>query len=524
MRHSPVARKRPTVESRTAPESRVDLFLHAHRGGIVAALCGYAVIRVLLFAAAFPLFNNVDEQLHFDSIVSFAQGRLPGPELPLIDSASAQLISRYHSFEYMVPLESLRRDHLDIPRTQLPPDFQNALYHSSFDYWSHVTNIEIQSPPLYYAVGALWYRLGAALGMRDWRLAYWVRFLNSIAFALLVWLSYGFVRLVYPTRVFVSLGVPALIAVFPQDVFFGMNRDVLSAPLVAAALLLMMQGLRTELGRHRYLPAGAFLVGLTFLVNVANVVLYAALAATLWLWLRQPHQTLRRKIWVTTASALAALVLPVLWMLRNYLVIGDLTGSKAKVQALTWTVQPFSDILDHPMFSWDGLSYFLLNNTRSFWRGEYVWHGERMSSAVADWFYVGSSFLLILVFVVHFVARRKTASTMQRLAGLQALWLVAGYVLFLAVISVLFDFHECFYPSRLHPFFVSGRIISGALLPFALMYVIGLEVAVGRLRNRVHPALVLVAVMLFTTVSEIVVRSPAFSSAFNFFALSLHPS
>ncbi len=93
-------------------------------------------------------------------------------------------------------------------------------------------------------------------------------------------------------------------------------------------------------------------------------------------------------------------------------------------------------------------------------------------------------------------------------------------MLFLAVISLPFDFHDCAYPSRLYPYFVSGRIISGALLPFVLIYASGLELVTNRLRKWVPPVAVLACLMLFITVSEIRVRSVVFSSPYNFFALS----
>jgi hypothetical protein len=126
----------------------------------------------------------------------------------------------------------------------------------------------------------------------------------------------------------------------------------------------------------------------------------------------------------------------------------------------------------------------------------------------------------VALFVLDFVSRRRAISPLQRLAGFQAAFLVASSVLFLAVISLPFDFHDCAYPSRLYPYFVSGRIISGALLPFVLIYASGLELVTNRLRKWVPPVAVLACLMLFITVSEIRVRSVVFSSPYNFFALS----
>jgi hypothetical protein len=58
------------------------------------------------------------------------------------------------------------------------------------------------------------------------------------------------------------------------------------------------------------------------------------------------------------------------------LVIGDLTGSRAKIAIPGWTTKPWVKLLAHPLFSLGGAGYFGGNLVRSFWRGEYVWHGN----------------------------------------------------------------------------------------------------------------------------------------------------
>ena len=40
---------------------------------IIAGLCLAAAIRVFAFSAAFPFFNNVDEQAHFDMVFEILQ-------------------------------------------------------------------------------------------------------------------------------------------------------------------------------------------------------------------------------------------------------------------------------------------------------------------------------------------------------------------------------------------------------------------------------------------------------------------
>jgi hypothetical protein len=206
-------------------------------------------------------------------------------------------------------------------------------------------------------------------------------------------------------------------------------------------------------------------------------------------------------------------------MLRNYLVFGDLTGSRAKTHELTWTVKTFPELFHHPLFSLHGASYFLSELTRTFWRGEYAWHGQALQSMWADRFYLLSSALLIAICLVDFALNRKALSDTHRWVSWQALVLIATSVLFLAAISLAFDFHDCGYPSRPLPYFVSGRIISGVLLPFVSLYAIGLEWMANRLRRWVPPVVLVACLMLLITASEIRVRRTVFSSPYNFFAL-----
>ncbi len=513
-----------TTVSRGA-QSGAEVFVRTHSDQIALALCTFAALRILIFAAAFPLTNNIDERFHLATVQMYAHGEIPGRELPRINPEAARTLILYWSPEYNHSQERLKARDVIGPLYRLSPEGQNSIlakefYASQLDRWLARPNFEAQSAPLYYMVAAGWYKMGAVLGMQDWRLEYWVRFLNPLVYALLVWFSYQFCRTVYPRDTFLQIAVPALIAVFPQDVFFGMNRDVLSAPLSAAVLLLLIKTLKNEPNANRLLLLGSFFTGLAFLASVSNFVLFGPLVVTLWMYARRSFDTAGRQARIVAINLLAVGVLPSLWMLRNYLVMGDLTGGKAKAHELTWTVKPLGAMFHHPLFSFHGLAYFLVNLTRSFWQGEYTWHQAPMRSAVADRFYLVSSAALAVLFILDFIARRRSTLWLQKMAELQSLFLVAGSVLFLAFISLLFDFHECAYPSRAYPFFVSGRIISGALLPFVLIYASGLELVANRLRRWVPPLLVVGLLILFITVSEVRVRSAAFSSPYNFFALS----
>jgi hypothetical protein len=99
-------------------------------------------------------------------------------------------------------------------------------------------------------------------------------------------------------------------------------------------------------------------------------------------------------------------------------------------------------------------------------------------------------------------------------------------VAFLALLSIQFDFGNCINPSRQHPYFTSGRLLSGALIPFALSYVYGISCLCRLVTSRfcqarwidtASPLVLLGVIVVFSQVSEIVIIRPVFTSEHNWF-------
>lgn len=499
---------------------RIDDFLRTRQVVIVAGICFFAAVRIFIFSAAFPLFNSTDELDHFATVYEYAHGIPPGKDLPLLGPDLARTLALYNSGEYLTPERTLQRFRVDVPIERLPVELQRRKYQYLFNYWLTQRNIEAQSPPVYYVVAAGWYKVGEALGVKGWGLPYWVRFFNVVVYALFVWVSYLFVKQVYPEREFVCVAVPALLAVLPQDVFFGMNRNILSPLLAALILLALMRSLRKERSSYFFLIAGGLLTGVAFLNDVSNAVLFGILAFIFFIRMSRgvTTGTVSREFGAVAASAAAAVVPALLWMAHNLAIAGDLTGSRAKLAHLGWTVKPWREMWRHPIFSAHGTYYFLQHLMQTYWRGEFFWHGDPMRWAVADWFYVVSSYFLCIVFAVYWI-RLKHDGSLPWLSGLVSIYLLLASLVFLAGLSLAFDFHECFYPSRAYPYFVSGRIIAGTLLPFAMVYAVGFETLLRPIRKRVHPIIPFVVCCVFVVLAEVVVSREVFRSAFNFYSL-----
>ena len=92
-------------------------------------------------------------------------------------------------------------------------------------------------------------------------------------------------------------------------------------------------------------------------------------------------------------------------------------------------------------------------------------------------------------------------------------------VLLLAFISRRFDFGDSVYPSRAEPYLWSGRYITGALIPFIIVYIYGLDLALGWTHTTWPLFATVVIISTAVTVSEIRVTRPIFSSDYNWFHL-----
>jgi hypothetical protein len=433
----------------------------------------------------------------------FARGSWPPPDKVAFDPESVRLCVEWASPEFV--------DAPD-PGAGLPPPLHldaepraSRRRQALLAYCGDRFNFQVAAPPAYYALAGAWLRLGRSLDLDERRGAYWVRFLNAPLLAGLVLLAGAFCRRWVREPADARLGVPLLVAFLPQDSFYAITRDVLS-PLVCLAGLMLLLDWR---GRERPGALRSALVGLATalaaLTHLLNGFLALLLAAALLRRARAGDPG-------SAAAAGAAAPLPVaLWCVRNLLLSGDPTGTAAKIEVLGWT--PGFAGFGHPLFRAAGAWTFWEGLLVSLWRGELYWHAQRMAHPSLDAFYaIGSTALLAAAAVA--ALRRRGADA----APVGWLWACFGIpVLALAALSLAFDFSDSLYPSAAHPFFTSGRLAAGALVPFLVLWVQG---AAELLRPVALPR----AVLCFTALtclamaaSEALLMAPVFASPYNLF-------
>src|SRR5258706_12045146 len=243
----------------------------------IALMCLVACVRVFVYSAAFPFFNNVDEQAHLDLVCKYSHGHVPR-QLESFGSESAELITLYQSPEYLMSLKDGSGPDVPPPKWTLPDAERSAALAVAAAGPESRVNHDATQPPGYYAVAGAWYALGQALGLQSGSLLYWIRFLNVPLIGILVGLSYVGMKRYYPSRRFLHLGVPLLLAFFPQDVFYSINNDVLSALVVGAAFYGLCELDAAPQRGYAFRALIGLSCAIAVLIKFSNVAILAVLA------------------------------------------------------------------------------------------------------------------------------------------------------------------------------------------------------------------------------------------------------
>jgi hypothetical protein len=494
------------------------LFSRWNESWTVLLLCGVAGLRVFVYAAAFPFFNNVDEQSHFDMVMKYS--RLPIPSgMSHYSPESIPSIVRFTSPEYFLVPDQFPDGKFPAPHWLNPSEPVRINFTGTLLSWQARINHESGSGPLYYVLAGIWMHLGQWLGLENIYLLYWIRFLNIPLAATLVWLGYATARMVFPGCHFSRLAVPLLLAFFPQDLYYGIQNDTLSPLCFGAAFAGLLRLLRTDAPSPRLGALTGLALAAAWLVKTTNLPLVGV--AVLAVIIKSSSLAKAGKL-RAASPALAPLLfcaaLPIAgWCLWSQHAFGDITGSSAKIRILGWIHKPFLDWWGHPIFTPAGLLTFWSALMASFWRGEFVWCRQCLAMPAMDAFYWISSLLLPGVAVASLFWKHSGVTVMQRQALCLSFWSFVASVAFLGLTSIAYDFGRCFYPSAAYPYFTSGRLLCGALIPFLLLYVHGLDKAFGPIQSSAARMLALGGIILCMTTSKLILTLPVFSSKYNWF-------
>jgi len=482
---------------------------------LVIVLCAVAAIRVFVFAAAFPFFNNVDEQPHVDLVVKYARGNIPRAIEPFASEA-ASFFALYRTPEYFVP-PSEYGGRYPPPNWLLSPEERQKILSDEVPFWESRENHESGEPPLYYELAGSWFDFGRALGLRGLGLLYWVRFLNVALAAALVWAGYAAARLIFNENKFGPLAVATLIALWPQSSFFSIQGDALSPLLFGISFIALIKLLQQPAPNFAVAICLGLIVAATCLVKTANLPLLLAVALAVALRSVElvRDRNARRGFIIFGAFLVSAAVPLAIWFAWNLNHFGDLTATKSKIEMLGWTAKPFGEWWSHPIFTPVGAKAFWAELIASFWRGEFIWHHERMATWWNDAFYWTATTIALAIAVVSLLARR--ASEHHRRSLWFALLSFATLVGFLVLLSIRFDFGQCPYPSRAHPYFTSGRLLNAAAVPFFILFAYAIDQIANWTKRQWIKWSLLGLIALLVLGWQLSINARVLSSRYNFF-------
>jgi len=487
-----------------------------HERLTIAVLCVIGAIRMFVFNAAFPPFNNVDEESHFDLVYKYAHGDIPKTGVTKYSRNVMESVIIYRTWEYVAkPEDRIPPPLWTIPGAEKSPEFANDV--SSLQ--QHVYNHEAGSFPVYYLLAGLWYKTGEILGLAEGELIYWIRFLNVPLFVLLIIVSYKAAENLYVEGDSARIALPLLVTFFPQDAFYSIGNDGLSPLLFAISFLMLLQIYNHKKSNWYHFLAGLFIAA-TFLTKVSNITIMFLLGLVLLLKIKKLNAEKKIKQYLPKlAILLAASLIPAgVWLARNYFVIGDALASAEKIAYSGWTVKPVSEMLNHPIFTTKGAAYFLTELTKTFWRGEFSWHNNVIANYGMDIFYIISTLVLVLASGIALLVKGKTCSETRFGIGMSFFVLIVS-IFFLATLSILFDFGNWPCPSREKPYFTTGRLIGGVLLPFLIIYLDGLRRLLSFLKSSKYLLLAAAIIVIAITWSEISISMDVFKSQYNWFHL-----
>jgi len=108
---------------------------------LILLFCAVAAVRVFIFSAAFPFFNNVDEQAHIDLVMKYARGQVPR-ELGHYSAESANYISLYSTPEYFTAPQQFSGNDFPPPNWTLPIEQRDDAVNRTSDWWMANENHE----------------------------------------------------------------------------------------------------------------------------------------------------------------------------------------------------------------------------------------------------------------------------------------------------------------------------------------------------------------------------------------------
>lgn len=408
-------------------------------------------------------------------------------------------VMQVHAFHKLPQVFISGPGHLDRPSTGQDPATRDMLDFYGFTEFRGMP-YESTQPPLYYVGTAL---LLVPLGEDRLTLMYAARLASVLLGVGTIWALWWGLRALWPRTPLIFWGVPIALSLLPQFTFMTSTVTNDAACVFFGALLIALWAGGLSAAREKSITlwrwglAAGLVTALGLLSKLTMVVTVPG--TLLWLWwlasASSPQHSLpkiallksevfRRFLAGLMVMGAAIVVLVGWWVVRNLLVYGEPTGTRAifdLYHRIYWSRQGFPP---GQLFSAFPLDDFVTKTFRSFWAA-YGWAG-----VVLDWWVYVPPLLLGIVALVGLVcgwvvSRRvtgdETPGVRESSQDRRRIVLLSALTLLLAFVNMLFyDSFVDYQPQ--------ARYLFIAVAPAFVLLVLGLNQAAPN--PRVNRALV----------------------------------
>lgn len=339
----------------------------------MAALLVMYVAKALLFVFIFPPFSGHDEVAHYSTIETVVNDHTM-PNLLMVPEEPGQspYLNRY---EYQLPDDLYKYCRYTLQWICLPnnPQWANNPPRMSTNFEPEGVNYAANHPPLYYMIAAPVYWLAKKAGATDVTTGYLLRMLSIPFGVLVVVLAYMTIRLIFPRDPFLTVTVPAFVALQTQVSYEAtmINNDIVSIAAYSWVLYLVVRAIREGFRPTTSLLIG-FAVGIGVISKTTSITAIGVvgLAMLTMLSIRSAAalrdslpEFIRTGIIIAVPTALMA----VPWYLHMYLTYGNFSALPQVLQLQsTW---------NKPAGTFTGLLFnlnFVKDRLNETW-GEYGW-------------------------------------------------------------------------------------------------------------------------------------------------------
>jgi len=351
------------------------------------------LVRGLFYISVTPLWEGFDEHVHFAYVQTIAEGL----GLPLVgrDAVTQEIylslksaplprepngfhLGYTHDEYWKLPADERKR--LQQSLQHIPPAWRRVP--NSSQEGTHLDLYEAHHPPLYYFLSALPYWLTKSQNIVTRVFA--VRIFSLLISSLVVFLSFYAANLVFKSRE-LSFAISGIVVFMPQLMIDVCRVGNDAAAIVLFSALVLLSTWPRAINYRVSFLIGCVL-GLGLLTKAYFVTAVPALGMVFLLPVLKRSESLKERAVCLAITLFVAAAISGWWYVRNYILLGSVTGLHENIVLQNVTVQHM--IAQIPNVDW-------LNAIRTIGLS-HVWFGNWSFLQLRSWMYHVFEYLFLL--------------------------------------------------------------------------------------------------------------------------------